>query len=558
MSTPSFPIDFSALVALTTVSSWSSDTLPGNKSHKEASFDLIQAALNAELVDYDRPMDKVGNGAVFLWDTQLDGIPGPMLEQMGSQHATLGPLVDGVLPFHAVLNKEAASYSYGMNEPLLRWVRHAPLSALGIGDPAQGAVFFSSLQKALRANTAKLELKVFMEVIAALEEREVDWKSPLQALSSFVSVALSEAMVKSGLNVMGSVMVADKEMPLWQAWSQSKNPELDEMLVRHQAVSGEDSSSLEVQKYFSHFGTFKATRSIDLKLRDKVWSHLVSRENWHEMCDENGKSALFHAIQVDPGLLRNVLDQLKDPRKKQGALTALTHHDNRGRGLWFYLLPKAKENTVTEKLIGQLIDVIGTDVALSGKGWRLVALEDFQSAERAWRLPGQEKDRFWGFRLDDAGFDEKVFYGRHIYSNAWVSPGGDEDVKEALREALRFVRSSKGILTGIDVNYEWARAAQLWQTLANASGPQWSQAKDKELEKQIENLSNSPQHFPLPVPLFHKQLKKMLASFGTKYVREAGVAEKACQLFEQLAKRTSMFETLPQVDASSAPRRPRM
>lgn len=558
MSKPSFPIDFSALVALTTASSWSVDPLPGNKTHEEASFELIQGALDAGVIEYGRAMDKAGNGAVFLWETQLDGIPGPMLEQMGKQHATLGPLVNGALPFHAVLNKEASSYSHSMNEPLVRWVRHAPLSALGVEDPAQGAVFFSSLQKALKANAAKLELGVFMDVIAALEDRGVDWKSPAQELSSFVSVALSEAMVQSGLDVMVTVKVADREMPLWQAWSQSRDPGLDEMLVKHQAVSGEDSSSLEVQKYFSHFGTFRASRATDLKLRDKVWSHLISRDDWHQMCDENGKSALFHAMQVDPGLLRNVLDQLKDPKKEKNARAALAHHDNRGRGLWFYLLPKAKENTVTEKLIGQLIEVIGTDVALSGKGWRLVALEDFQSADRAWRLPGQEKERFWGFSLDRAGFDDKISYGRHIYTNAWVSPNGDEDVKEAIREALKFVRSSKGILTGIGVNYEWARAAQLWQSLANASGPQWSQNSGKELEKQIESLSNSPQHFPLPVPLFHKQLKKMLASFGTKYVREADVAEKACKRFEQLAKRTSMFETLPEVDPVATPRRPRM
>ena len=65
MSKPSFPIDFSALVALTTASSWSVDPLPGNKTHEEASFELIQGALDAGVIEYGRAMDKAGNGAVF-------------------------------------------------------------------------------------------------------------------------------------------------------------------------------------------------------------------------------------------------------------------------------------------------------------------------------------------------------------------------------------------------------------------------------------------------------------------------------------------------------------
>lgn len=551
MNKTSFPLDFDTLVALTTAKVWSSSetkTIP----YSQAAINLVRAAVESGVVDCQLPVGDEGHGVVYYWENQLDGIPGDLLEALGKQDPSLGPVVGHQSVFQALALHTLTDRYYDLEDFLSRWGASAPPAALGVDDPQKGAHVFSFLGKVAKDKLPCVATETWRNFIQALEERGINWKSPAYLLAPAFSVNFVEALVEAGVDTTAKVKVNGQVMPLWQAWSQKKDPQINEVLARHGVVGEEGQDLFVANKYLSDFEQFVVGHGTpSTQNRDKLWRHLTSRPDWHQVCDESGKSALFYAVQADPGILRYVFDELKssDTQRKANAMAALKYHDPRGWGLWFYLLPQAKSNAVTGKLVDQLQSLIGEEATLNGKGWRLAALEDLPSAIRAWTLPGSEKVR--ATLGKDAGFDKKI-WGLDVYRRGWQTPenaDGEKLVQEALKIALENPKASQGLLNGVSSKFHWAQASETWHALVEIRHYFWLRPDCYPvLQVAIGNLTTSGQYFPIPAETFKRQAEKVLAGFESKNRQEKASAEKDLKVFENLMLKTNLGERLPEVE----------
>lgn len=562
MTSSSFPLDFPSLLGLTHQLG-SEYGLPANVASPAASaLKLVSAAVDAGIVDYELPVTKEGYGAVMAWSNSIGPLPSSLLSKMGKQCPTLGPAVDGKSPFFAllkVLKNDRHSSRTQLEATLKRWSAGAPLVALGLNDPLLGGKWWKQLSSVLGLVSPKSELSAasWREVLENLQDRQVAWDAPLQELTFLQSVSLCEAMIDQGLDINQAVQFNGETIPLWAAWSRSKDPALVKMLESKGVIK--DSEDLVKQQYLARFGELKkGQKELPTAFRHRLVKHLISRDDWHSTTDEIGKSAFFYAVQGEPGVIRWALEQLKSSPMAEACKKALGHRDAQGRNLWFYLLPYAKDNTFTEKLLDQLLEVVPSAATRDGRGWCLGALEDIKEAQLAWSLPGATTSlHFSSWGTNDSYINGKV-YGTGWQGSVEGEPASEEQMEKILVAVLRFPKQLRYVLEKAPMDNSVVKAAQMWQMTRVEPLRYWSDNETNSygqpLGNRVEFLEKNMANWRLNVPrdAFEKQVQEVESAIKNA----ADPAQKACvkkalELFKVLVKQSRLLKVLPEEPSRS-------
>ena len=426
MSQISFEFSFTQLMDLTCVELLGYNARP---RFWEACLPLIEACLDGGDFDPNACLGGQGQSAVVRWSEKQLFLPSRLLAKIGEVHPTLGPPDNqGLLPFHGCMAQRDAGFEY-----LLDWIQGAPLQALLIDDPANGATFFKPLLKSkfFRENQ---DIPKWEAVLQALEDRGVNWKSPLPSLVELKSPWLLAAMVRKRVELSDRFEVGNQTTCLWKTWGQLGHAFLAREMSVSPVLSPVDKRGVVVANYFSKFLEIRKNHVPPKELlgyRSLVWNHLRSREDWFSLKDSHGKSALFYAMQCEPGILRLVLESCSKAETQQ----ALSHVDNLQRGVWFYLLPVLNSNTVTEKLLDSLRAFVPPRFSESGLGWKFLACQNPLATAEAWKKEAWKKeakstqDRFTDYEFQGSRSQN---YRSALLPGGWSTEGLSQAEVDAL------------------------------------------------------------------------------------------------------------------------------
>jgi len=351
---------------------------------RQASFDFIQAGLDAGIVDPMMTVHQNGGGALDVWARAFEwDLPLPIVSKIAQLYPELGPVdEDGHSPLPALLLRSKEYEFRAKFSSFLGWVSLAPLKCLLELDedgnvPYSG--FFSLLDKTLKCEDWAPLLKTLQEKGFVLEEHAVLWgqqKNP----------RLIQALLDAGVDVF---LPTTSGARLWQDWNQFKLPAINQLLQPLLEATPEAKEAGALARYWTGFYEVierNARKTNQYIISSQLLKHLFSREDWATVEDDLGRSALFHLILVDPASLRPLLAEAP----KDELSRALQHCDKQGRNLWFYVLATSGKSTWTDKLTNQLFDGMPSSCDLEGRGvavqWALMVAR----GESAWHIPGKD------------------------------------------------------------------------------------------------------------------------------------------------------------------------
>jgi len=351
---------------------------------RQASFDLIQAGLEAGIVEPMRPVHSNGGGALDVWAQAFKwDLPLPIVRAVKQICPSLGPLnEDGHSPLPSLLLR-SKEHEFNANfSSFLGWVSLSPLSSLleldGEGDVPYSN-FFSLLDKTLKCEDWDSLLEALQAKGLVLEEHAVLWgqqKNP----------QLIKALLEAGVDVFLPTTSGSR---LWQDWNRFKLPAINQLLEPVLEATPETKEAGALARYWVGFHeVFEKNhrKTSQYVMSSHLLEHLFSREDWATVEDDLGRSALFHLILVDPASLRPFLAEAS----KVLLPHALQHCDKQGRNLWFYVLAASGKSTWTDKLTTQLFDGMPSSCDRDGRGVAVQWAMMLARREPAWHIPGKD------------------------------------------------------------------------------------------------------------------------------------------------------------------------
>lgn len=515
MASSSFPLSFEILVALVASRPGLSGTwhnpdnlLPSLPPWGEAINELLEKSLESGVLHPVRPVTRKGEGVLVLAERGM-GRSGPGLSErvlmgVSKMNEGLGPSVEGkpalfqVLPGFLVKGPTLDDGAARM----VKWIRASSKEEITALDPPEGPEGVGLLQFLFQGHakaSALLSPKTWTSIIRALRESDVEWVHPGIAQYPKISTRMLEALCQEGLDLSSSW----KGVSTWQGLLRLNRPAITRVVESHIGASGAQvehaQEQVAIAVYLAKFSKLiddeVAERRAGLadELREKVVSHLVSMPGWHEVSDESGRSAFFHAVLANPGVLRHALVKaMSAPAQEQEQWKkALTHRDNKGRNIWFYLYARVSAPTLTAALLSRLREIVPSSLDEQGNGLSVQLLMDPEESARALALQGKySPDRWFSPLPIDEGWPDDILEWR----------GADADSrKKALASALSRPSLSFRLLRSVPVDEETAAYKALSWLLYSPELCRSGGAVHGQLQALMKKVQGSPS-CPLHVP----------------------------------------------------------
>lgn len=380
----------------------------GFDNHEEARMALVRQALESRIVRLDEAILDSGEGVLVAWDYAMEkGLPRDVLDRAASLDPSLGPTDrHGRPPFAQVLSRLAKQPGASAPRRALDWMAASTAQALGWGPGGHaaggGGLLAWLADPGMERLAERFSPADWDELVGIAKAKGLDWFRPRELMERLPS-GLLEALVGGGLDLEAPL----GDRPLWQRLLGASRPDLTG-LVKAASAAPDALEAADQADYLAGFWPLSkplpgprayvprgpGSESVSsANRRTAILNHLVSRPNWDRIVDGMGRSALFHAVLADPGVLRNILalHAQGSPAERARWARALSHRDREGRNVWFYLLARPDDVTLTARFANQLGQVVGSGLDSQGRGWVFQLLADPAAALEALRLPGNPR-----------------------------------------------------------------------------------------------------------------------------------------------------------------------
>lgn len=397
---------------------------------------------------------------------------------------------------------------------MVKWVRASSKKEITALDPPEGPEGVGLLQFMFQEHapaSAMLSPKTWTSIIRALRESGVEWVHPGIAQHPKIFPRMLEALCQEGLDLFSSW----GGVPTWKGLLKLNRPAITRVVESHIESSGTGvehaQEQVAIAVYLAKFSKLiddeVAERRAGLadELRGKVVSHLVSMPGWHEVSDESGRSAFFYAVLANPGVLRHALEKARSApsQEKEQWKSVLTHRDNKGRNIWFYLYARESAPTLTASLLSHLAQFVPSSLDEQGNGLSVQLLMDPEESARALALQGKySPDRWFSPLPNDEGWPDDILEWR----------GADADSrKKALASALSRPRHSFKLLRSVPVDEETAAYKALSWLLYSPELCRSGGAAHGQLQALMKKVQESPScQLSIPLDTMQEYSRKIL------------------------------------------------
>lgn len=568
-----FPISFEHLVAITDADRDGSDYTSSKRENtpkwEEGAANLIEQAIHAEVVDFQAAVSPNGHGALVSWERGFKaGLPSRLLHLACVRASSLGPTVNGLPAVAQVLDYlfTDSKYGYSYKENILgravNWLKAVPEAELFYLDkPNQpkGSGLLGWFAHKGSNQLYRLSQNEWDELIEVMEGRGAQWlQAPASALASpRLPPNLLQALCCRGLNLLGE----ENSVPLWSALLDLKQPALTALVSSSLDAQAQGSPSGDMvrfeaakEEYFAQFIEFKKKREgvrrrvagQAEKDRKELLAHLTSRPDWSELADKSGRSALFHAVLANPGIIREALAQAtssSSPDEDRLAWKkALTHTDAQGRNVWFYVLPNSSDATWTDSLVDALRVFVPSSKDTQGNGWAVQLLLEGKGALRTLALPGEKL----ASALPTPDAKQDALLGE-MFPMDW-DDSSPETKKKALANACVWMVFARHVINSLPVDSLTLPVKALTQLVLSPDGCVEKGGYYRErFEKMMSQLSNSDRWV---LDVHESSLRKMKDWMNQRLKKKPQAVRDAAHdhfsKLEQLALQSRLSSQLPE------------
>lgn len=578
MKNSSFPISFEQLMALTGpdhIKKPYAGNVEKTLQWHESAQSLIEKAIASGVVDFQAPARPDGSGALVAWDCAFEeGLPFELLKMSAVMDPKMGPAVEGVPALAQALDHVLSSTSRkSAMDRILSWVKAASPEAIFALDgpsqkPGDGLLRWLSSQKSTVTGSATRQQ--WEGIVDAAVDKGAHWISPSPESLGSPSLPpnLLDALCERGLGLFEG----PENQQIWKVIVDLGQPLLTNLVssrIESRNVAGAPTEGARFEtlkaKFFSGFhglnshGAGRRQAGKAEEDRQKVSDYLTSRSDWADLADQSGRSAFFHAVLVNPGIVRNALAKIESEStpeaEKSSWRRALRHRDNKGRNIWFYLLPHSADATMTDNLVSALASVVQSSDDSSGNPWAVQLLTDVGSSLAAFTLPGSQHPPT---RLPDIRF-KSARADRVVYGDAWSS-ASNEARERAVAGACRSLFASSWVMKLLPDTPQTLPAKALLKVLSESKSLASSGAHGKMYREMLSEATGeikaTPESFlPVSENLMAKFRKRVEKNLSESSPSGAGFVLECFEVLEQIALRTRLESGLRASEA--APRRPR-
>lgn len=536
---------------------------------KEVTLALIERGLDENVMDLNQPINQE-EGLVAIWERQAYGLPLAILKKIAKLSSSMGGGNKGGEHTLSVILKRwlgpAGDHMATRPAHLSNWLSVVGYDELRLWDapgdlPAAGLLRFfmeSGRRQWTRAG--------WLPVIESMRGRGIDWTTYHDVLVNPSNKKLMGALFDSGLNLKELGQHAGQALPLWTAWLNKKDVFYTGLV---NAALGENENHQEtIQKEVYFTGFIKASQAAraesksEIAERTALWKHLKSRQDWTSLEDGFGRSALFHAVLLNPGVLRQMLREieLSSPERKEDLKKALCHRDRKGRSVWFYLLPNLSDRTLTDKLQTELMEYIPDVLDASGHGWAFQVMKNLEESLEVWRVPGDKKRSSVYFNEYNRKTGAQVsIMPAWMRARAWIVPESkrEESIRQVARELFFNPYHTCSVMEGWPKDSMCLLAVEVWIALVNQRSD-LCKTKEKRswMDTRLEELSNA---FPAPsLPFTSAELAQQADVFLSEIKGKDSQMTQWVSALDRLVRLSSLENNLESPEGAPQAVRPRL